>query len=411
MVHRDVKAQNVMREEGGRIVLMDFGPGGGTPLYMAPETLRGAAPSVVSDVYSLSTLLYYLAAGDFPVRGVTKDDLVKAHESGRAVPLRDARPDLPATLVRAIERGLARDPGERHASAGELERALGSIAQHPPAEAGSAIGVSLESANAQTGSSPREPGGAGVRPLRAKAPRALQRAVVLLTAGLGVMIAIGAYLASRSERASAPARTAVEIVGASDAAAGGAFTIAAAAHRGSDQRERLAQGARVAPGDSISLSITSSESLYVYVINQDERGDAYLLFPAAEYRPRNPLAPGIRHRLPGAREGRLAYWQITSVGVREHLLLVASRTRLGSFEDAAEALARPSRDGAPATTSLDPAMLAQLRGMGGYVEEESAAEARALSKSLFEIADPLTEGEETARGTWIRKLVLENPPS
>ena len=59
LVHRDIKAQNVMREAGGRLVLMDFGAGQimqeeartggrvtGTPLYLAPELLRGAPASV-----------------------------------------------------------------------------------------------------------------------------------------------------------------------------------------------------------------------------------------------------------------------------------------------------------------------------------------------------------------------------
>ena len=58
LLHRDVKAQNVLREEGGRIVLMDFGTGhaidgtrdaadslAGTPLYLAPELFAGEKPS------------------------------------------------------------------------------------------------------------------------------------------------------------------------------------------------------------------------------------------------------------------------------------------------------------------------------------------------------------------------------
>ena len=71
LVHRDIKAQNVMREEGGRIVLMDFGAGrervektiggdgdlAGTPLYLAPELWRGAEANPRSDIYSLGVLL------------------------------------------------------------------------------------------------------------------------------------------------------------------------------------------------------------------------------------------------------------------------------------------------------------------------------------------------------------------
>lgn len=78
IVHRDIKAQNVIRQSGtGRIVLMDFGAAAvattgsqpasdlkGTPLYLAPEVLQGDPPSAKSDLYSLGVLLYYLVSGD-----------------------------------------------------------------------------------------------------------------------------------------------------------------------------------------------------------------------------------------------------------------------------------------------------------------------------------------------------------
>ena len=80
LVHRDVKAQNVMREAGGRIVLMDFGTGAeiagaharlaGTPLYLAPEIFAGEpATSLQSDIYSVGVLLFYLVTGAFPGDG------------------------------------------------------------------------------------------------------------------------------------------------------------------------------------------------------------------------------------------------------------------------------------------------------------------------------------------------------
>jgi serine/threonine protein kinase len=82
LIHRDVKAQNVMREDGGRIVLMDLGTGreidpdgryalpdlAGTPLYLAPEIFDGAPASENTDLYSLGVLLYHLVTGSFPVR-------------------------------------------------------------------------------------------------------------------------------------------------------------------------------------------------------------------------------------------------------------------------------------------------------------------------------------------------------
>ncbi|MFN0149307.1 MAG: serine/threonine-protein kinase [bacterium] len=421
IVHRDVKAQNVMREDGGRIVLMDFGPGRGTPLYMAPEVMRGDAPSARSDLYSLGVLLYFLAAADYPVRGASMDDLRQAHAARATSPLRDVRPDLPAALVQTIEAGLAADPDARYASAGALERALAATvvegraagAATEPARADAPAAAASAARNTNAGAS------AKVRATRSfpDATRAsasrIRFAIIAFCAGLVLMIAAASYFASRPGRDAARtgAATTAALTPAGSVATG-AFTVSASAHRGASQRERLGNGARVAPGDSISIAITASESLYVYVINEDERGDAFLLFPSDEYVPRNPLPSGIDHRLPGSRRGRHAYWEITSAGGREHLLLVASRARLVSFENAALGLTRPARDGAaPALAPIANDAMLELRGMGGFVEEDGSATARALSKSLFEMAEPLRAESETVRGIWIRKLTFENPPS
>lgn len=131
-LHCDVKAQNVMREAGGRTVLMDFGAAalqqagnrvGGTPLYMAPERLEGSAPTVRSDLYSVGVLLYYLVSGTFPVEGRTIDELRTAH-ARRRQRLRDVRSDLPASFVRVIDAVTAVRPDDRPDSAGALEALL-----------------------------------------------------------------------------------------------------------------------------------------------------------------------------------------------------------------------------------------------------------------------------------------------
>lgn len=135
LVHRDVKAPNVMREQGGRIVLMDFGTGGdlsstaaegmaGTPLYLAPEIFSGEPATIKSDLYSLGVLLYRLVTGTYPVTGVSLRDLADAHRTRRATCLRDARPNLPDGFIRVVERALESDPEQRFASAGAMESAL-----------------------------------------------------------------------------------------------------------------------------------------------------------------------------------------------------------------------------------------------------------------------------------------------
>src|SRR5262245_33964904 len=101
VLHRDIKAQNVMLEDEGRAVLMDFGTGreladygtdvAGTPLYLAPEVLAGGDATAESDVYSLGVLLYYLVTGAYPVRAETVSDLRLAHQRRERVPIRTAR--------------------------------------------------------------------------------------------------------------------------------------------------------------------------------------------------------------------------------------------------------------------------------------------------------------------------------
>jgi serine/threonine-protein kinase len=161
LIHRDVKAQNVMREDGGRIVLMDFGAGrdaveerpaelAGTPLYLPPEIFAGASATVRSDIYSLGVLLYHLVTASYPVKGRTTAELRQAHAVRRRSWLRDERPDLPDRFVQVVEHALAFEPNERYESAGSMEAALARIvtasdsAAVTPAADGSAAATPIE---------------------------------------------------------------------------------------------------------------------------------------------------------------------------------------------------------------------------------------------------------------------------
>jgi eukaryotic-like serine/threonine-protein kinase len=138
VVHKDLKAQNVMRESGGRLVLMDFGAGG-TPVYMAPELFNGREPTVLSDLYSVGVLLYHLVTGHYPVSGESLEHLKEVHERGERRRLLDERTDLPDDFVEVVERALQPDPKRRYGSAGEMLDALtGRTAQARPAASGQA---------------------------------------------------------------------------------------------------------------------------------------------------------------------------------------------------------------------------------------------------------------------------------
>jgi eukaryotic-like serine/threonine-protein kinase len=138
LVHRDIKARNVMREEGGRVVLMDFGAGRlrdadgdvrpgrvtGTPLYLAPELFAGGEATIESDIYSVGILLFHLVTRSYPVSATSLDALQSGHQRGDRTRLSDLRPDLPDDFIRVIERAIDPLPERRYASAGAMQDAL-----------------------------------------------------------------------------------------------------------------------------------------------------------------------------------------------------------------------------------------------------------------------------------------------
>lgn len=138
IVHRDVKPENVMLHERRLVKLTDFGIAQmvdsqsftatgqilGSPGHMAPEQIEGGDVDARTDLFSLGTVLYFLAVGRLPFTGRNPHQVLKRIVDGEvADPLR-VRPALGAPLRAIILKALARDPNDRYASASELEAAL-----------------------------------------------------------------------------------------------------------------------------------------------------------------------------------------------------------------------------------------------------------------------------------------------
>ena len=138
LVHRDVKPSNVLiAEAAGRehCYLGDFGltkrTGSlsgvsvageivGTLEYVAPEQITGDPLDERSDVYSLGCVLYECLTGQSPFPRATDVALLWAHVHEEPTPPSKARPELPKELDTVLARALAKEPGRRYRSAGEL---------------------------------------------------------------------------------------------------------------------------------------------------------------------------------------------------------------------------------------------------------------------------------------------------
>ncbi len=142
VVHRDIKPDNILIERGtGRAVVTDFGIARaaegdqrltvtgiavGTPAYMSPEQAMGEREvDGRADIYALGIVGYQMLAGELPFRATNTPAMLMKHLSERPRPLSQVRDDLPANLVYAIERALAKGRDERWASAEAFRVALG----------------------------------------------------------------------------------------------------------------------------------------------------------------------------------------------------------------------------------------------------------------------------------------------
>lgn len=140
VVHRDLKPANVMlapSDDGTENVkVLDFGLArlveqegpdltragalAGTCSYMSPETIEQRTAGPASDLFSLGVMLYELTTGHKPFVGDNPIATIMAICEGQYTPPRELQPELPASVVEAIEAALQRDLSARPSSAAAL---------------------------------------------------------------------------------------------------------------------------------------------------------------------------------------------------------------------------------------------------------------------------------------------------
>src|SRR5439155_12145831 len=146
-IHRDLKPANIGVDGHGRPKVLDFGLAKmaeqsgeaagdlsvaatleltreglvvGTIHYMSPEQAIGHLVDARSDIFSLGTILYEMAAGERPFQGANATEVIDRIRHAQPDPLTSASRNSPAELDRIVRKCLEKEPGRRYQSAREL---------------------------------------------------------------------------------------------------------------------------------------------------------------------------------------------------------------------------------------------------------------------------------------------------
>ncbi|HYK86310.1 MAG TPA: serine/threonine-protein kinase [Ktedonobacteraceae bacterium] len=135
MAHLDVKPENMLIADDGRILLNDFGIASflkknappsdhcvGTVYFMAPECLEGVA-SFASDQYALAVIVFSWLTGIYPFDGTT-GEIIQQHLKKDSPLLSEIRSDIPLAVEQVIRQGMAKKPEDRFESVREFALAL-----------------------------------------------------------------------------------------------------------------------------------------------------------------------------------------------------------------------------------------------------------------------------------------------
>ena len=134
IIHRDIKPQNIMIQDDGRIKITDFGIAMalnatqltqtnsvmGSVHYLPPEQASGKSATVKSDIYSLGIMMYELITGTVPFRGDNAVEIALKHMKDKIPSVRKQDPSIPQSVENIILKACAKNPRNRYDSAKEM---------------------------------------------------------------------------------------------------------------------------------------------------------------------------------------------------------------------------------------------------------------------------------------------------
>lgn len=134
IIHRDIKPQNIMIEDDGRIKITDFGIAMalnatqltqtnsvmGSVHYLPPEQASGKSATVKSDIYSMGILMYELLTGNVPFKGDNAVEIALKHMKDKIPSVRKQDPSIPQSVENIIMKACAKNPRNRYDTAKEM---------------------------------------------------------------------------------------------------------------------------------------------------------------------------------------------------------------------------------------------------------------------------------------------------
>ena len=138
IIHRDIKPQNIMIQDDGRIKITDFGIAMalnatqltqtnsvmGSVHYLPPEQASGKGTTVKSDIYSMGILMYELLTGTVPFKGDNAVEIALKHMKDKIPSIRKQNPAIPQSVENILLKATAKNPRNRYDTAREMHEDL-----------------------------------------------------------------------------------------------------------------------------------------------------------------------------------------------------------------------------------------------------------------------------------------------